>query len=161
MSLLFAILIIVMGFILLLMEIFLIPGLTIFGIMGILAVLGGIVYSYFSIGTTFAIYAFLGSAAISGILVTWVTKTKAWDKLVQHTSENLLDGFRSSNEDLEFLRGKKGYALTRLRPSGTAIIDEQRVDVVSEGIFIDKDTPLEVVKVAGNKVVVRPLETNN
>ena len=160
MSLLFAILIIVMGFILLLMEIFLIPGLTIFGIMGILAVLGGIVYSYI-LNPAYALYTFLGSAAISGVLVTWITKSKAWDKLVQHTSENLLDGFRSSNEDLEFLRGKKGYALTHLRPSGTAIIDEQRVDVVSEGIFIDKDTPLEVVKVAGNKVVVRPLEINN
>ena len=159
MSLIFAVLIIVIGFILLLMEIFLIPGLTVFGIMGTLAVIGGIIYSYF-LNPAYALYTFLGSLAISGILVASITKSKTWDKLVQHTSENLLDGFRSSDEDLEFLLGKKGYALTHLRPAGTAIIDDERVDVISMGIFIDKNTPIKVVKVEGNKVVVSPLESN-
>ena len=158
MSLIFALLIIIMGFILLLMEIFLIPGITVFGILGILSVIGGIIYSYM-INPAYAIYTFLGSAFISGLLVTWVTKSKAWNKLIQHSSENLLDGFRSSKEDLEFLKGKRGVTFTHLRPSGIAIIDEQRIDVVSEGNFIEKDTEIEVIKIEGNKIVVRPTKS--
>ena len=48
-----------------------------------------------------------------------------------------------------------GTALTTLRPSGTAVIDGKRVDVVTEGPFIEQGTPIKVVAVEGMRVVVR------
>jgi membrane-bound serine protease (ClpP class) len=52
---------------------------------------------------------------------------------------------------------QKGTTLTRLRPSGTAVIDGHRVDVVTEGEWIDNGAAVEVVSVEGMRVVVRQI----
>jgi membrane-bound serine protease (ClpP class) len=59
--------------------------------------------------------------------------------------------------DLSGLINQTGSAYTNLRPSGTAVIGNQRVDVVTEGAMIDKDTAVRVVAVEGNRVVVREI----
>jgi membrane-bound serine protease (ClpP class) len=51
---------------------------------------------------------------------------------------------------------RTGVALTTLRPSGTALIDNERVDVVTEGQMVQKGTPVKVVAIEGLRVVVRP-----
>ena len=48
-------------------------------------------------------------------------------------------------------------AYTNLRPSGKATIGDERVDVVTEGTMIDKDTPIRVIAVEGKRVVVREI----
>jgi membrane-bound serine protease (ClpP class) len=59
----------------------------------------------------------------------------------------------------ENLPGKVGTAHTVLRPSGIAIIDGRRVDVVTEGaVMVKAGVPVKVVEVEGNRVVVRPVE---
>jgi len=59
--------------------------------------------------------------------------------------------------DLSELNNQTGSAYTDLRPSGKATIGDQRIDVVTEGTMIDKDTPVRVVAVEGNRVVVREI----
>jgi membrane-bound serine protease (ClpP class) len=59
--------------------------------------------------------------------------------------------------DLSGLINQTGSAYTILRPSGKATIGDQRVDVVTEGAMIDKGTPIRVVTVEGNRVVVREI----
>ena len=54
------------------------------------------------------------------------------------------------------LNGRDGQALTQLRPSGTALIDGRRVDVVTEGGIVERGSSIRVVHVEGNRVVVRP-----
>jgi len=53
------------------------------------------------------------------------------------------------------LLGQTGTALTSLRPSGAAVIDSNRVDVVTEGPFIERGSRIKVVEVEGARVVVR------
>jgi len=55
------------------------------------------------------------------------------------------------------LLNQEGTALTNLRPSGTALINGQRIDVVTEGVLLEPGTPLRVVAVEGLRVVVRAL----
>jgi len=55
------------------------------------------------------------------------------------------------------LVGKHGTTQSPLRPSGIALIDGKRVDVVSEGEFIDRDTAIEVTHTEGARIVVAPL----
>lgn len=55
------------------------------------------------------------------------------------------------------LLNQTGETLTKLRPSGTAIIDGKRVDVVSEGAFIESGQTIKVVAVEGLRVVVRAI----
>ena len=54
--------------------------------------------------------------------------------------------------------GKKGKVIAPLRPAGTALIDGERVDVVSFGDYIDKDSEIEVVKIEGSKLLVKKYE---
>ena len=49
----------------------------------------------------------------------------------------------------------RGTAAFAPRPAGIAHIDGERVDVVSEGEFVEPDAPIEVIRVEGNRVVVR------
>lgn len=60
-----------------------------------------------------------------------------------------------SAEDYSTMLGKTGETLTLLRPAGTALIDGVRVDVVTEGEFLDKGVPIQVAQVTGNRIVVK------
>jgi membrane-bound serine protease (ClpP class) len=51
--------------------------------------------------------------------------------------------------------GREGKSVTDLHPGGTAIIDGQRLDVVSRGEYIDRDKDIVVVEVTGNQIIVR------
>ncbi len=56
------------------------------------------------------------------------------------------------------LVGREGVTTTPLRPSGMAVIDGRKVDVVTLGDYIDKDVPVRVVDNSGNRVVVRQIQ---
>ncbi len=70
------------------------------------------------------------------------------------------DGVTSQDPEAGAYKGAEGVAYTSLRPSGTALINETRVDVVTDGEFLEKGTPLHVVNVEGNRVVVAKKEEN-
>jgi len=59
---------------------------------------------------------------------------------------------------LKDLDGRKGRTMSMCRPSGTAQFDGERYDVVSEGLTILQDRPVKVVRVEGNRVIVRETE---
>lgn len=58
---------------------------------------------------------------------------------------------------LTHLLGQSGTALTPLRPAGAAMIGQDRIDVVTEGKFVDANTPVKVIHVEGSRVVVEPV----
>jgi len=65
------------------------------------------------------------------------------------------EGFVAGPGGLASLLGKRGRALSVLKPSGFAEISGRRVDVVAEGNMIEEGVEIEVLKVDGNRVVVR------
>ena len=56
------------------------------------------------------------------------------------------------------LVGKIAHSVTALRPSGTIRLDDERIDAVSEGRFIDNGKDVKIIKVEGSRIVVRELE---
>jgi membrane-bound serine protease (ClpP class) len=64
-------------------------------------------------------------------------------------------GYVSAPESDHRWLGRTGTALSPLRPAGIADIDGARVDVVSDGDFIEAGTPILVTRVDGNRIVVR------
>ena len=153
----FAIGLILIGFVLILIEIFLIPGITIAGIGGGLTILGGVFYAYKYLGATEAAWC-LGSSLVSvAILLRFVIKTRSWRRMVLDSKESGQEGFRSTRSELEALVGKEGVAVTPLRPAGTALIEGERINVVTEGAFVERNSSVTVVEVEGNRVVVHPL----
>jgi membrane-bound serine protease (ClpP class) len=67
-------------------------------------------------------------------------------------------GYTSQDLSLETLIGKRGETLSDLHPAGIAKVDGQRLDVVSDGVFIPKGTPIEVTLVNSNRIVVKKLQ---
>jgi len=63
-----------------------------------------------------------------------------------------------SSEPLHALVGREGLASSKLRPAGVVVVDGRRVDVVTEGEWIDAGTPVVVTEVNGNRAVVRARE---
>jgi membrane-bound ClpP family serine protease len=98
------------------------------------------------------IMALLGMmfAAILGLL----SKAKLKSPIILKDEQNKEKGFISSN-DLNYLLGKYGVAITDLRPSGTADLDGIEFDVISEGKYISKGTRLVIYKVQGSKLIVK------
>jgi membrane-bound serine protease (ClpP class) len=86
-----------------------------------------------------------------------MTKTEFWQKL---TSPNIQDKDKGYNSSigLEGLVGQEGIADTDLRPSGWINIGDQRVFVVTEGSYIDKNDNVKILSVDGNRVVVRKIK---
>jgi membrane-bound serine protease (ClpP class) len=93
--------------------------------------------------------------AIVAVLIAIVVKLVR--ALILRTSQNSADGFQAAPKELAALAGQSGQSLSPLRPAGVALIDGQRVDVVTDGEFIEPETEVEVVAVEGSRVVVRSL----
>jgi membrane-bound ClpP family serine protease len=81
-------------------------------------------------------------------------KMVLFNRMILFDSAKKEDGY-VSNVNRTDLLGKEGIALTVLRPSGTAVFNNERIDVVSEGGFIDQNAKIMVIKVEGVRIVVR------
>jgi membrane-bound serine protease (ClpP class) len=144
----------VAGGVLLLLETVL-PGM-IAGILGLLCLAAGVVQSFVVFGPQ------TGSYILLGVIVALVVGFILWAKFFPKTRAGRLFTSQRTVGDIGAERpellNQTGSALTPLRPSGTAIINGRRVDVVTEGAMVDRDTPIKVVAIEGMRVVVRALK---
>ncbi|MDA1474789.1 NfeD family protein [Bacillus changyiensis] len=145
------------GIILIILEFF-VPG-GIVGIIGIIAVIASLFLASGSF-TDMAISILIAIAVsvAASILLTRVLgkRMNFFKKLILTDSTNSESGY-ISNETRHDLIGQIGITFTPLRPSGTVIIGDERLDVVSEGSFTAKDKKVKVVKVEGSRIVVREI----
>jgi len=143
----------IIGLLVILAEIF-IPSL---GVLAIIA-LGLISYSLYLVFTTISNFSgmvFLGlDIMILPILVIVGMKILAASPLSLKNRLSSRDGVISQSPELKDYKDKQGKALTTLRPSGTALIDGTRLDVVTDGDFIEAQTPIIVTGVTGNQIIV-------
>lgn len=152
---LLVLILVVIGFILLLIELLIIPGFGFTGIMGLLSLVVASYTAYTRLNFLTGLITSLGSLIVIILSLKLFPKTGIWKKLRLEKAETKEDGFQASTKDLKALIGKEGISSTPLRPSGTATIDGRRVDVVTEGIFLPQDSKIKVINVEGNRVVVR------
>ena len=87
------------------------------------------------------------------MLLKYLPKYQIVNKLVLQRNIDEQSGY-TSDVKLKELLGKQGKALTDLRPSGTAIIENKRIDVVTNGEYLVKGTKIIVVDEEGSKIVV-------
>ena len=154
----YQIVILVLGLIFLIIEMFT-PGFGVSGGIGLVLLVVGILITA---STPFeALVMFILLLAIVGVALTVVfhsaTRGRLSRTLVLNESLNKAAGY-IGNEDLEYFIGREGIALTVLRPSGSAEFDGVKLDVVSEGEYIEKDSRVKIMKVAGRRIVVRSIQ---
>ena len=90
------------------------------------------------------------------ILAKYLPKTTIFNKFVLAIEEKKEAGFASHSTSVELV-GREGVAITTLRPAGTAKIDGNRVDVVSDSEYIEKGQKIKVIAVEGIRVVVKEI----
>jgi membrane-bound ClpP family serine protease len=135
---------------LILLEIFLLPGITLAGIGGALFAIGGVIYAY-TIGTTAGHITLLVSVVAFGGAFAWLLRSKSFNKVALHTD---IDSKVTSARELDIHPGDEGVTLSRLAPIGKASINDITVEAKSTGDFIDENTPVRVLRVDGYNVLV-------
>jgi membrane-bound serine protease (ClpP class) len=152
------------GIVLVALEALVIPGFGVAGVLGGAAILGSITLSMLgSFPTVTDVISALGWIAIS-VLVVLVFAFGILRHLPHSRSLSGIFLKDSTSRDVGYLSapdradlvGREGVALTDLRPSGTALIEEERVDVMTEGPWVEQGTPVVVVRARSFDIVVRP-----
>ena len=160
----------VLGVSLLAVEIFVTPGFGILGALGVLGILVSLVLAITSlpISVSFntgdlsgSLLRVLASLAASIVLFfvafALLPRTRVGGKLVLETAIRATSkgGREGALVDEIVASGSSGIAESFLRPSGIARFGDRRIDVTSEGDFIEKGDPVVIVRTSGNRVVVR------
>jgi len=159
----------IIGIVLLLMEIFVIPGFGVAGVVGIALTIGGLTlalvrnvdFDFSAVSTNEIGRSFLMvTIAMIAPLIIIVSFSKQmfgssfFKRLAPTDKLSSKEGFSVQENSLVHLIGSEGITLTDLRPAGKATIDNTRHEVISEGDFISKDTKVKVLKIQGNYLVV-------
>ncbi|MEJ2153914.1 MAG: NfeD family protein [Desulfobacteraceae bacterium] len=93
------------------------------------------------------------------ILVYFGIKFLAKSPVTLQTQLSKADGVTSQSEEDNAYLGRQGTAVTDLRPSGVARFDDERLDVVTRGEYLEKQTDIVVIAVQGNQIVVKQKDT--
>ena len=159
-----AFLLFLIGLGLIALEVFVIPGFGVAGILGITLMLGSVFFVFdkayeFRTAVMWLSVSVILSAGLVILAAVLLPETQLFRRLALSTVMDTQMGYHSSSsEDFQAYLGQSGTALTPLRPSGTARIANNRVDVVTVGDFIAQDSIVQVVSVEGPKVFVEAVE---
>lgn len=150
MTLTLAIILIIIGLFLIVLEVLIIPG----GVVGVIA-LGLIavgIYSIYVEEGNMAGHIALGATIVGGIAIVWYTlKSGAWNKIALHS---VIDG-KTNVIDHNLLKvGDIGVAISDIRPMGNALFGDEKYEVSSEGDKIAVHSKVEIIKIEGNKIYV-------
>jgi len=154
MSLTAIIFLIILGIILFYVEFLIVPGFTITGIGGAIAIIVGVYFGYKEYGTPGGHYI-LGVTAIVAIFsVIIMLRSGTWNKMALKTK---IEGKSSSSLDSEINIGDSGETITRLNPYGKVVIKEKFYEAKSDDAYIDPKIKIEVKKIDGSHLIVKPL----
>lgn len=145
----------VIGLLLLVAELFLPGGLI--GILGFAAILGSFFLASENIihmGISILIALIISIVASIYMIKVLGRKMSIFKKIILSDSTNSEQGYVSNVNRFDLL-DKQGVTLTQLRPAGKIMIEDEIIDAVSEGAFIQKDQKVKVIKVEGSRIVVR------
>jgi membrane-bound serine protease (ClpP class) len=154
------------GLIALGIEVFVIPGFGLAGIISIACITSAVFLALISHLPTWAdvarasgILAVTVGIIIAAIytLVRHLPTSTRWRGLLLQAETAREEGFVAAEARADLI-GQRGIALTDLHPSGTAQVAGERFDVVSEGGFVPRGASVRVIRSEGYRVVVLPLE---
>ncbi len=144
---------IALGIIFLLLELLVIPGTTFIGIIGFISLLLGVYQTFVIYGTSWGIFALIGTSILSIVMLVLSLRSKTWKKAMLSTSINSKVNQESDN----FKIGDEGLSISRLTPMGKARFGNEFVEVSTFGDFLDPETSIRVVEIKNNKIFVEPI----
>lgn len=147
----------VIGLILVAAEFF-VPG-GIVGILGGVLILGSLLFAGESVvHMAYSILIAMVIAVIGMVILMkfFGKKLHMFNRLVLKDATTTEEGYVSNTNRIELI-GKQGKSMTPLRPAGTVVLGGERIDVVTEGSYVDAGKTVEIIKVEGSRIVVREI----
>ncbi len=169
------ILVFVVGIILIAVEIFVIPGFGVAGILGVLFVFSGLVLSLINnvnfnfegvdlqllgIAVMTVVIGVLGGFMLSLYLGNkiFTARSGPFKNMSLHAVQNTGEGYISVEPSFLLLKGRSGTAQTVLRPGGKVLIDNEIFDAVAESGFIDRGERIVVKRIGTSQLYVEKTE---
>jgi membrane-bound serine protease (ClpP class) len=146
----------VAGYLLLAVELFVIPGFGLVGVLGIVCLLAGCYFAYHFFGAAYGTLAVVLVLSSTTAVLLWIPRSR-FGRDVVHSST--LGSAKAGESTVA--PGQTGVAESDLRPAGIARFGELRESVVTEGDFIESGSKVIVAEVRGTRIVVElaPSET--
>jgi len=134
------------------------PGFGFFGVFGILSLVACIFVTAETVaqGIMLTVIFSVILLIMLAIFMIMVSKGKLPNKFILKEAETKEDGY-TGTEDFTDYMGKQGVLTVACRPVGSVDFDGKKIEVVSQGDFIDKGTTVEVIEIEGNRVVVKSI----
>lgn len=145
----------VAGIFLIAIEIMLVPGFTYFGVGGIIFLVIAIIFAFLNYSAIVALSILSVSIFIVIAFFIWFFKKGINRGLALKGSEKTKEGYLPYQENYEQFIDKSGIAHSPLRPAGIIIINGNKLSALSQGDYIDAGETVLVLKVEGNKLIVR------
>ena len=146
--------ILLIALLLIFLEIFVLPGINVAGILGLLLMIAGIYLAYRQIGTPTAHYVLAATLILGTLILIFGLRSSTWRKVSLDTA---IEGKAIDNVAENVKVGDRGTALTRLGPIGTVQINGMTFEAKSANIT-DAKTAVEVTEIVGNEIIVKPLK---
>ncbi len=150
------ILLILVGILLIVLELLVLPGITVAGIAGTLMICAGIYLSFIHLGSTAGILTLVGSSTISIGTIVYSLRSKTWNKLMlKKKIEGKVETGISNPENVTVKAGDTGITVSRLAPMGKVMIKHKFFEAKVNNQFIDQDTEIEVINIQHNIIIVK------
>ncbi len=151
MSWLLIILLIFVGLLLLLLEILVIPGITVAGILGFAGLFIGIWQAYSTYGAISGHITLASTVVITIVTLYFAFKSGTWKKMALKTEiDGKIDHLAGFNLEI----GEIGKTISRLAPSGKALFKDSTFEVHTYGEFIDQEKEIRIISLNDNKITV-------
>ena len=151
MTLTLIILFILIGLLLIWLEFFIVPGITVAGIGGLILILGGIFFAYANAGQTTGHIVLFSSLMLLTIMLIISFRSKTWKKTALET---VVDGVVEGIDTAKVKVGDKGTTISRLAPMGKVIVNGEIIEAKSKLGLVDEDNEIVVLEVYSTNVLV-------
>ena len=148
------IILLLLGLILVLTEIFIVPGIGIAGILGVMSMCGSCYFAYVEYSTIGCAIVAALNITLLAILITFAFRAKTWKKLSLNTN---IDSRAVVAESDMVKIGQRGKAITRMAPLGVVRFDNAKVEAKALEGMIDSGMEVEVAMIEDNKIYVKQI----
>ncbi len=147
---------ILIGLLFIVLEILVIPGQGVLGVIGLIVMTVGIWQTYKAYGSLTGHIVLASSLVLSVVALILSLRSKTWKKMMLNSE---IDGKVNLVDPSKIKVGDMGKSISRLAPAGKALIHKEYYEVHTYGEFVDQNIKIEVVSIEQNKIFVKSLKS--
>ena len=146
---------ILVGILMMLIEILVIPGSGVAGIIGFGLMVAGIWLAYVREGANSGHITLAVTLGVSLIGLLIALRSKTWKKAMLSTE---IAGKVRTIDPQHLAVGDRGKTISRCAPMGKALFNDKFYEVSAYSDFIDQEKDIEIIKISGNKIFVKQIK---